>query len=156
MNFGEKIKSARTEAALTQEQLGIKCGWTTGNPQSRIGNYEKDVRNPSASDIAVIAKALNKNILFFYGQEALTHASAEESQPSYESRNKLSAAQIELLREVILQTEKISLEEGLKLNAEQRAKMIAAGFAAYTAENLTAKDISNSREAALASLYTAI
>lgn len=72
MNFGKRIKEARKEAGLTQEQLGLKCGWSSGNPQSRIGNYEKDVRAPSAADLALIADAVDKNILYFYGQDSRT------------------------------------------------------------------------------------
>jgi SOS-response transcriptional repressor LexA len=53
--IGARIKLARKRKGLTQEALASLCGWE-GN--SRIGNYEKDTREPSAQDMQAIAKAL--------------------------------------------------------------------------------------------------
>lgn len=164
MKFGAKIKKARLDAGLTQEQLGIKCGWTNGNPQSRVGNYEKDTRAPSAADLLAISNALGINILYFYGQEdpyqlalAPNTKFVGESAGTYPlPPKKLDVEEINLLREIILQCEKIQLEESLNLSASQRAAVIAAGFAASVAQNLTAKDISTTPDVVLTAIYTAI
>mgnify|MGYP000689930242 CR=1 FL=1 len=141
MKFGQKIKEARTAAGLTQEQLGIKCGWTTGNPQSRIGNYEKDVRNPSAADIAIIASALNKGILFFYNKEDAQ--SIAEPPASYATEPQhLSTAQIEMLEKVITTVER-KFEE---IDARTKAKLVAEMFSNYTKLGLTAKDLADDQQ----------
>lgn len=54
-SFGQRLKRLRKEASLSQQKLAKACGWDS---QSRIGNYETDKREPSLSDIAIIAKAL--------------------------------------------------------------------------------------------------
>jgi transcriptional regulator with XRE-family HTH domain len=137
MKFGQKIKQARTEAGLTQEQLGIKCGWSTGNPQSRIGNYEKDVRSPSASDIAIIAKTLRKGILFFYDIEP-EHTVAEDS-AAYNAKSHLSDSQVEILERVI-----ITVERKFKdVDAKTKAKLIAEMFSNYSNLGLTANDLTS-------------
>lgn len=41
---------------MSQKDLALACGWES---QSRIGNYEKDVRQPNLGDLGKIAKALN-------------------------------------------------------------------------------------------------
>lgn len=56
--IGARIRSARKKAGLTQEALAARCGWE-GN--SRIGNYEKEIREPSAADMRLIAAAVGVN-----------------------------------------------------------------------------------------------
>lgn len=55
MNTGEKIKSARKHAGLTQKELGDKLGIS----QSAIGQFESANSNPNLKTIRKIAEALN-------------------------------------------------------------------------------------------------
>lgn len=55
--LGQRIRAHREAAKLTQAGLAHRCGWDSGG-QARIGNYEKDRREPSISDLIKIAEAL--------------------------------------------------------------------------------------------------
>jgi phage repressor protein C with HTH and peptisase S24 domain len=57
--LGSRIKYYRDLAGLSQAALAAACGWKS---QSRVGNYEKDTREPSLRDLAAIAKALRISI----------------------------------------------------------------------------------------------
>lgn len=57
----KKIRDARTEAGLTQEQLAEK----TGLPQSHISRIENARHSPARATIEKIANALNKPVTFF-------------------------------------------------------------------------------------------
>lgn len=52
---GERLKTLREKAGLSQAALAEKCGWAS---QSRVGNYEKGVRKIGADDASVLASAL--------------------------------------------------------------------------------------------------
>lgn len=54
-SLGQRIKRFRAAAGLSQAQLAEACGWKS---QSRVGNYEKDTREPSLADIEAMAEAL--------------------------------------------------------------------------------------------------
>ena len=51
--LGSRIAHYREKAGLSQAALAKACGWKS---QSRIGNYEKDAREPNLDDIAKIAQ----------------------------------------------------------------------------------------------------
>ena len=53
--LGSRIAHYRTAAGMSQAGLAKACGWAS---QSRVGNYEKNTREPSLDDIALRAKAL--------------------------------------------------------------------------------------------------
>lgn len=53
--LGSRIAHFRKLAGLSQGELARACGWKS---QSRVGNYEKDTREPSLDDIAVMARAV--------------------------------------------------------------------------------------------------
>lgn len=57
----KKVKAARNEAGLTQEQLAAK----TGLPQSHISRIENAKHSPARATIEKIAAALGKPITFF-------------------------------------------------------------------------------------------
>jgi len=57
----KKIRDARTEALLTQEQLAEK----TGLPQSHISRIENAKHSPARATIEKIANALGKPVAFF-------------------------------------------------------------------------------------------
>ena len=64
---GQKIREARNNAGLKQPELAAKLGWG----QSRISNYERNVREPGIQDLRDIAKALNVDISFFISGTSL-------------------------------------------------------------------------------------
>ncbi|MGI9213900.1 MAG: helix-turn-helix domain-containing protein [Methylococcaceae bacterium] len=66
MSLGYKIKSARELLGMSQTALALECGWQS---QSRIGNYEMDLREPSFGDLRKIAKALHQPIVYFLKPE---------------------------------------------------------------------------------------
>lgn len=54
---------------MTQEQLALACGWG----QSRIANYESksaEAREPKASEIQMMAKALNCTVGELFGESS--------------------------------------------------------------------------------------
>lgn len=51
-----RIARFRKDAQLTQAELADACGWESG--QGRIGNYEKDKREPSLTDLKNLCRAL--------------------------------------------------------------------------------------------------
>lgn len=64
--IGDRIRFVRKREGLTQEALASLCGWE-GN--SRIGNYEKGLREPNAADMQLIAKATNSNAAWLWTGE---------------------------------------------------------------------------------------
>lgn len=66
--LGSRIARFRKAAGLSQAQLATLCGWRS---QSRVGNYEKDLREPTLADIELLAAALKVSVgELSYGQEA--------------------------------------------------------------------------------------
>jgi len=57
--LGSRIKRYRKKKGISQQLLAEICGWSS---QSRIGNYEKDLRVPSLGDLLLIAPALDVSI----------------------------------------------------------------------------------------------
>jgi transcriptional regulator with XRE-family HTH domain len=55
METNKKIRMARRDAKMTQEELEKKCGMC----HSHISAYERGLRIPTLSTISRIAKALN-------------------------------------------------------------------------------------------------
>ncbi|MFZ6048506.1 helix-turn-helix domain-containing protein [Pseudomonas sp. CR3202] len=53
--LGSRIAHYRKQKGLSQQALANECGWES---QSRIGNYERDSREPSFDDLRRIAKVL--------------------------------------------------------------------------------------------------
>lgn len=66
--IGERLKSLRENADLSQGQLAKICGWGS---QSRIGNYELGNRKISAEDALVLASVLKTSPSFIlFGDES--------------------------------------------------------------------------------------
>jgi len=74
--LGSRIAHYRTAAKMSQASLAKACGWAS---QSRVGNYEKDTREPSLEDIAQMAKVLgiDQGMLLMQGQQPSIEANAE-------------------------------------------------------------------------------
>ncbi|TBU76401.1 XRE family transcriptional regulator [Phytopseudomonas daroniae] len=66
--LGQRIKHLRKNRGLSQQLLAEACGWSS---QSRIGNYESDLREPSLADLLLLAPALGVSIAELVGSEAL-------------------------------------------------------------------------------------
>lgn len=153
MNVAIKIKQARTDAGLSQAQLGIKCGWDSGNPQSRIGNYEQGKRVPSVPDIAVIAKALNKSVLYFFEEEE-RNLQVSEPKSSYNGASLQDVLagkkeDIDLLKRALLVMDDVlSGDPNYEYTAEDKAKAVIGIL--YSALASSSKQID--RSTALAAL----
>ncbi|TFY92781.1 XRE family transcriptional regulator [Pseudomonas kairouanensis] len=57
--LGSRIQRIRKQKRLSQKKLAQACGWES---QSRIGNYESDLRKPSIPDLQLIAPALGVSL----------------------------------------------------------------------------------------------
>ncbi len=77
MSFGKKIKTARELLGMSQLALAMKCGWDS---QSRVGNYEKDLREPNFCDLKKLAKALEQPIIYFLNNEDDDQEGMEQEQ----------------------------------------------------------------------------
>jgi phage repressor protein C with HTH and peptisase S24 domain len=53
--LGSRIAHYRKLAGLSQEGLAKACGWAS---QSRVGNYERDTREPTLDDVAKMARVM--------------------------------------------------------------------------------------------------
>lgn len=85
--LGSRIAHFRKLASLSQGQLASLCGWKS---QSRIGNYEKDLREPTLADLELIASALQVSVAqLTYGDSAATEHSnvAPMVQPHREAKD---------------------------------------------------------------------
>lgn len=60
-SLGQRIARLRREHGLSQGALGDLCGWEKG--QARIGNYERDLREPNITDLRLLAKALEVSLM---------------------------------------------------------------------------------------------
>lgn len=65
LEIGERVKLARKISGWSQQQLGDATGITF----QQIQKYERGQNRISASRLVEIAKALNKPIAYFYGDE---------------------------------------------------------------------------------------
>lgn len=57
--LGSRIKRLRKQKGFSQKQLAEECGWSS---QSRIGNYESDLREPNLTDLTLLAPALGVSV----------------------------------------------------------------------------------------------
>ncbi|SDI77125.1 Phage repressor protein C, contains Cro/C1-type HTH and peptisase s24 domains [Pseudomonas flavescens] len=71
--LGKRIKHLRKGMGLSQQALAEACGWSS---QSRIGNYESDLREPSLADLLLLAPALGVSLAELAGGDALPSALA--------------------------------------------------------------------------------
>jgi Zn-dependent peptidase ImmA (M78 family)/transcriptional regulator with XRE-family HTH domain len=81
MSIGERIKSARINAGLSQEALGQKLGVT----KMAISKYENGTITPNSGVLIALAKALEVKIDYFFRGSAI-----RLSKPAYRCRKELS------------------------------------------------------------------
>lgn len=76
--LGARIAHYRRAAGLSQAELAKECGWKS---QSRIGNYEKDTREPTLADLEKIAAALGMSVSqLAYGEHVKIPQSAQAAE----------------------------------------------------------------------------
>ena len=81
MSIGERIKSARINAGLSQEALGNKIGLT----KMAISKYENGSIIPNSGSLIVLSKALEVKMEYFFRTAAI-----RLSRPEYRRRKALS------------------------------------------------------------------
>lgn len=82
--LGARIAHFRKLAGLSQAELAKLCDWKS---QSRIGNYEKNLREPTLADLERIASALQVSVSQLSYGEAAEHSNvAPMLQPHREAR----------------------------------------------------------------------
>ena len=62
MTLGEKIKTARKTAGLTQKQLGLACGYVESSAERIVQHWEHDSCAPPLDKIRPLATALKVSI----------------------------------------------------------------------------------------------
>lgn len=67
--LGKRIARLRLAKGLSQAALATQCGWENG--QARIGNYERDKREPSLTDLRTVAIALDTTLTELISGSAL-------------------------------------------------------------------------------------
>ncbi len=73
-SIGAKIKKYRELRGLTQQELGIRCGFAKSSASVRINQYENDKKIPQEAIIKSIADALSVNEFAFYNDDFIQHA----------------------------------------------------------------------------------
>lgn len=81
MSIGERIKSARINAGISQEALGRKLGIT----KMAISKYETGTVTPNSGALIALAKALEVKVEYFFRTSAV-----RLSKPSYRCRKAMS------------------------------------------------------------------
>jgi transcriptional regulator with XRE-family HTH domain len=61
-----RLKSARLNAHLTQEKLGILAGIEEETARSRVSQYENGIHRPTFETMCAFAKVLNVPEGYFY------------------------------------------------------------------------------------------
>lgn len=64
--LGERIAHYRGLRNLSQKALALACGWAS---QSRVGNYEKNLREPGLDDLEKLSSVLGVTIAALLGEK---------------------------------------------------------------------------------------
>lgn len=64
--FGKRLKAARLEAKLSQEQLGLLAGLEVESASARMNRYERGTRMPAVELVERIGCVLNLPVTYFY------------------------------------------------------------------------------------------
>jgi transcriptional regulator with XRE-family HTH domain len=64
--FGKRLKAARLEARLSQEQLGLKAGLKVESASARMNPYERGTRAPAVELAERIGAVLDLPLAYFY------------------------------------------------------------------------------------------
>ncbi len=77
--LGSRIAHYRSLKGISQAKLAKACGWAS---QSRIGNYEKDTREPSLDDLELIAQVLDVTVAELIESELTISGSLQNVEPA--------------------------------------------------------------------------
>lgn len=64
--FPKRLHQARTEAGVSQKELGILIGIEPGSASGRMNHYEKGRHMPDYETLERLAKELDKPVAFFF------------------------------------------------------------------------------------------
>lgn len=64
--IGKRLKEARLNASLSQEQLGLKAGLEVESASARMNRYERGTRVPSVELMERIGMVLNLPLAYFF------------------------------------------------------------------------------------------
>lgn len=67
--FGKRLKAARLEAKLSQEQLGLLAGLEVESASARMNRYERGTRTPALELVQRIGSVLNLPVTYFYAED---------------------------------------------------------------------------------------
>lgn len=67
--FGLRLKAARLEARLSQEQLGLLAGLEVESASARMNRYERGTRVPTVELVERIGSVVNLPVAYFYAKE---------------------------------------------------------------------------------------
>lgn len=62
MSYGEKLKSLRKAAGLTQRKLGEACGYGEGSAERIVQLWEHDKQFPPIDKLRLLAAALHVSL----------------------------------------------------------------------------------------------
>jgi transcriptional regulator with XRE-family HTH domain len=67
--LGKRLKAARLEAKLSQEQLGLLAGIEVESASARMNRYERGTRMPSIDLVERIGVVLNLPVTYFFAED---------------------------------------------------------------------------------------
>jgi transcriptional regulator with XRE-family HTH domain len=67
--FGLRLKAARLEAKLSQEQLGLLAGLEVESASARMNRYERGTRAPTIELVERIGSVVNLPAAYFYAKD---------------------------------------------------------------------------------------
>lgn len=114
--MGQRIKAARMAAGLSQASLAEACGWDSA---SRVGNYEQDKREPSLSDLRLIAQKVA------IGGHTYARIVLGEDAPARSHPVELN---LEMLRSAIVSVKKALRKLGLEMDVYDVAPLMAFAY----------------------------
>jgi transcriptional regulator with XRE-family HTH domain len=97
MAFHDNLKRLRIRAQLSQEQVALAFGKAG---QSTIGNYEAGKREPKASEIPALARAVNASVGELLGVEEASQPMGPDPDKLADLIEALEAAAIQARREI--------------------------------------------------------
>lgn len=67
--FGKRLKAARLDAGISQEQLGVLAGLEEESASARMNRYERGTRMPTFELVEKIGAVLNLPAAYFYAAD---------------------------------------------------------------------------------------
>lgn len=64
-----RLRAARTEACLSQREMGIQAGLDPSVASPRINQYERGKHTPDTSTLAKLGEVLNVPIAYFFAND---------------------------------------------------------------------------------------